>query len=150
MKKTINTEQYPTWLVSPDIAKKLKEIGFNTPCYCYIALAISGKGYQCIEIGDRIHNEVYNIIELRELKCINYNKQKGCISLPTWEQALAWFRAKDYYGNLEATGKGTSAYIFHPELENGEFWDFAYKESYEEAREALLLKLIDLYKTANQ
>ena len=146
----MNNENYPTWLVSIDIAKELKEIGFDTPCHCYIALAISGKGYQCIEIGDRIHNEVYNIIELRELKCINYNKQKGCISLPTWEQALAWFRAKDYYGNLEATGKGTSAYIFHPELENGEFWDFAYKESYEEAREALLLKLIDLYKAAKQ
>lgn len=146
----MDKQNYPTWLVSPDIAKELKEIGFNTPCYCYIALAISGKGYQCIEIGDRIHNEVYNIIELRELKCINYNKQKGCISLPTWEQAIAWFRAKDYYGNLEATCKGTSAYIFHPELENGEFWDFAYKESYEEAREALLLKLIDLYKAANQ
>ena len=146
----MNNENYPTWLVSPDIAKELKEIGFDTPCHCYIALAISGKGYQCIEIGDRIHNEVYNSIELRDIKRINYNKQKGCISLPTWEQALAWFRAKDYYGNLEATSKGTSAYIFHPELENGEFWDFTYKESYEEAREALLLKLIDLYKAAKQ
>lgn len=142
----MNTQNYPTWLVSPDIAKELKEIGFNTPCYCYIALAISGKGYQCIEIGDRIHNEVYNIIELRELKCINYNKQKGCISLPSWEQALAWFRAKDYYGNLEATSKGTSAYIYVPFLDQGTSWDIAYKESYEEVREILLLKLIDIYK----
>ena len=140
----MNTQNYPTWLVSPDIAKELKEIGFNTPCYCYIALAISGKGYQCIEIGDRIHNEVYNIIELRELKCINYNKQKGCISLPSWEQA--WFRAKDYYGNLEATSKGTSAYIYVPFLDQGTSWDIAYKESYEEVREILLLKLIDIYK----
>ena len=142
----MNKENYPTWLVSPDIAKELKEIGFNTPCYCYIALAISGKGYQCIEIGDRIHNEVYNIIELRELKCINYNKQKGCISLPSWEQALAWFREKGYYGNLEATRKGTSAYIYVPFLDQGTSWDIAYKESYEEVREILLLKLIDIYK----
>lgn len=142
----MDKKQYPTWLVSPDIAKELKEIGFNTPCYCYIALAISGKGYQCIEIGDRIHNEVYNIIELRELKCINYNKQKGCISLPSWEQALAWFREKGYYGNLEATSKGTSAYIYVPFLDQGTSWDIAYKESYEEVRETLLLKLIDIYK----
>ncbi|WP_314204485.1 hypothetical protein [Capnocytophaga bilenii] len=142
----MNKENYPTWLVSPDIAKELKEIGFDTPCYCYIALAISGKGYQCIEIGDRIHNEVYNIIELRELKCINYNKQKGCISLPSWEQALAWFREKGYYGNLEATSKGTSAYIYVPFLDQGTSWDIAYKESYEEVREILLLKLIDIYK----
>nr|DAX76013.1 MAG TPA: hypothetical protein [Caudoviricetes sp.] len=149
MKKTINTEQYPSWLVSPDIAKELKEIGFDTPCYCYIALAISGKGYQCIEIGDRIHNEDYNSIELRDIKRINYNKQKGCISLPSWEEALAWFRAKGYYGNLEATSKGTSAYIFTPKLDFGD-WEFTYEKHYEKAREALLLKLIDLYKTANQ
>lgn len=146
----MNTQKYPTWLVSPDIAKELKEIGFDTPCHCYIALAISGKGYQCIEIGDRIHNEVYNSIELRDIKRINYNKQKGCISLPSWTEALAWFRAKGYYGNLEASSKGTSAYIYAPFLDQGTSWDIAYKESHEEAREALLLKLIDLYKAANQ
>ena len=146
----MKTEQYPTWLVSPDIAKELKEIGFDTPCHCYIALAISGKGYQCIEIGDRIHNEVYNSIELRDIKRINYNKQKGCISLPSWTEALAWFRAKGYYGNFEASSKGTSAYIYAPFLDQGTSWEIAYKESYEEAREALLLKLIDLYKAANQ
>ena len=142
----MNTQNYPTWLVPIDIAKELKEIGFDTPCHCYIALAISGKGYQCIEIGDRIHNEVYNSIELRDIKRINYNKQKGCISLPSWEQALAWFREKGYYGNLEATSKGTSAYIFTPFLDQGTSWDIAYKESYEEARETLLLNLIDIYK----
>ena len=146
----MNTQNYPTWLVPIDIAKELKEIGFDTPCHCYIALAISGKGYQCIEIGDRIHNEVYNSIELRDIKRINYNKQKGCISLPSWTEALAWFRAKGYYGNLEASSKGTSAYIYAPFLDQGTSWDIAYKESYEEARETLLFKLIDLYKTANQ
>ena len=142
----MDKKQYPTWLVSPDIAKELKEIGFDTPCHCYIALAISGKGYQCIEIGDRIHNEVYNSIELRDIKRINYNKQKGCISLPSWTEALAWFREKGYYGNLEATSKGTSAYIYAPFLDQGTSWDIAYKESYEEVRETLLLKLIDIYK----
>ena len=146
----MNTQKYPTWLVSPDIAKELKEIGFDTPCHCYIALAISGKGYQCIEIGDRIHNEVYNSIELRDIKRINYNKQKGCISLPSWTEALAWFRAKGYYGNLEASSKGTSAYIYAPFLDQGTSWDIVYKESYEEARETLLFKLIDIYKTAKQ
>lgn len=146
----MKTEQYPTWLVSPDIAKELKEIGFDTPCYCYIALAFSGKGYQCIEIGDRIHNEVYNSIELRDIKRINYNKQKGCISLPSWTEALAWFRARGYYGNLEATKDGTTAYIFTPEEDYGSCWKFEYSNHYEKARETLLLKLIDLYKTANQ
>jgi len=151
----MKTEQYPTWLVSPDIAKELKEIGFDTPCHCYIALAISGKGYQCIEIGDRIHNEVYNSIELRDIKRINYNKQKGCISLPSWEQVFAWFREKGYesYIRLES----------HSHFDEGNYYYFEITEpnlcqldcqgdfdDYNEAREALLLKLIDLYKTANQ
>ena len=81
---------------------------------------------------------------------INYNTKGFYVSIPTWEQAHAWFREKGYYGNIEATSKGTSAYIFFPELDNGEFWEFAYEETYEKARELLLLKLIDLYKTANQ
>ena len=134
----MNAKNYPTWLVSPDIAKKLKEIGFNEPCpfsmdnyWSFVDCSKDGNGFF-------------------DLEGKNYNIYKDVYSIPTWEQALAWFRAKDYYGNLEATSKGTSAYIFHPELENGEFWDFAYKESYEEAREALLLKLIALYKAAKQ
>lgn len=134
----MNAKNYPTWLVSPDIAKKLKEIGFNEPCpfsmdnyWSFVDCSKDGNGFF-------------------DLEGKNYNIYKDVYSIPAWEQALAWFRAKDYYGNLEATSKGTSAYIFHPELENGEFWDFAYKESYEEAREALLLKLIAIYKAANQ
>ena len=134
----MNAENYPTWLVSPDIAKKLKEIGFNEPCpfsmdnyWSFVDCSKDGNGFF-------------------DLEGKNYNIYKDVYSIPTWEQALAWFRAKDYYGNLEATSKGTSAYIFYPELDNGEFWEFDYKESYEEARETLLLKLIDLYKTANQ
>ena len=133
-----NTKNYPTWLVPIDIAKELKEIGFNEPC------PFSMDNYWSFVDCSKDGNGLF------DLEGKNYNIYKDVYSIPTWEQALAWFRAKDYYGNLEATSKGTSAYIFHPELENGEFWDFAYKESYEEAREALLLKLIDLYKAAKQ
>ena len=31
----MKTEQYPTWLVPPDIAKELKEIGFDNACVYY-------------------------------------------------------------------------------------------------------------------
>lgn len=134
----MKTEQYPTWLVPLDIAKELKEIGFNEPCpfsidnyWSFVDCSKDGNGFF-------------------DLEGKNYNIYKDVYSIPTWEQALAWFRTKGYYGNLEATSKGTSAYIFYPELDNGEFWEFAYKEIYEEARETLLLKLIDLYKVANQ
>ena len=134
----MNTQKYPTWLVPIDIAKKLKEIGFNEPCpfsmdnyWSFVDCSKDGNGFF-------------------DLEGKNYNIYKDVYSIPTWEQALAWFRAKGYYGNLEATSKGTSAYIFYSELDNGEFWEFAYEETYEKARELLLLKLIDIYKTANQ
>lgn len=150
----MNKEIYPTWLVSPDIAKELKEIGFDEPCVFYDIL-----GDITFDVEFKEENLPYEYeggffsvsIPYKEyFRPFKNSMDYILVSLPTWEQALAWFRAKGYYGNLEATSKGTSAYIFHPELENGEFWDFAYKESYEEAREALLLKLIDLYKAANQ
>ena len=99
---------------------------------------------------------------VKELKAIGFDK-RSVISysvgtgiteirkeLYSWEQVFEWFRERGYYGNLEATSKGTSAYIFYSELDNGEFWEFAYEETYEKARELLLLKLIDIYKTANQ
>lgn len=66
-KKNMNKENYPTWLVPIEIAKELKKIGFNEPCLYYNSEAISGMGYQCIEIEERIHNEDPNVIELREL-----------------------------------------------------------------------------------
>lgn len=150
-------EQYPTWLVSIDIAQKLKKIGFNEPClvvyYDYfdderVFISFNGEDwYASVDLTDcsqRTNSEMGK----DNLK-VGKNYSYAC-SLPTWEQALAWFRARGYYGNLEATSKGTSAYIFTPKLDFGECWEFAYEKHYEKARETLLLKLIDLYKVANQ
>ena len=150
----MNKEIYPTWLVSPDIAKELKEIGFDEPCVFYDIL-----GDITFDVEFKEENLPYEYeggffsvsIPYKEyFRPFKNSMDYILVSLPTWEQALAWFRAKGYYGNLEATSKGTSAYIYVPFLDQGTSWDIAYKESYEEAREALLLKLIDLYKTANQ
>jgi hypothetical protein len=130
-------EQYPTWLVPLDIAKKLKEIGFNE--HCPFSMENYWSFVDCSKDGNGFF----------DLEGKNHNIYKDVYSIPTWEQALAWFRAKGYYGNLEATSKGTSAYIFTPKLDFGD-WEFTYEKHYEKAREALLLKLIDLYKAANQ
>ena len=96
----MNKENYPTWLVPIEIARKLKEIGFNEPCLYYNSEAISGMGYQCIEIEERIHNEDPNVIELRELKYFNYNKTKGCTSIPAWEQVFKWFREHNLHSEI--------------------------------------------------
>nr|DAM39286.1 MAG TPA: hypothetical protein [Caudoviricetes sp.] len=150
------TNNYPNWLVPLYIAKELKEIGFDEPCLVVyhevfdeemIFISFDDSYYYYADLSNcsqRTNSEMgKDILE------VGKHYSYAC-SLPTWEQALAWFREKGYYGNIEATSKGTSAYIFFPELDNGEFWEFAYEETYEKARELLLLKLIDLYKTANQ
>ena len=142
----MKTEQYPTWLVPLDIAKELKEIGFNEPCHFYYQNDYS----EYLKAGDPNKYHIISDSLAANRKNANHNNSDIAISAPSWEEALAWFRAKGYYGNLEATSKGTSAYIYAPFLDQGTSWDIGYKESYEEAREALLLKLIDLYKTANQ
>jgi hypothetical protein len=146
----MNTQNHPTWLVSLEIAKELKAIGFDKP----ILFHYYEHDFDIIIETNSYYNEGeaqgYLHFYISAFKEENFNRDKKCISLPTWEQVFAWFRAKGYYGNLEATSKGTSAYIFTPEVDYGECWEFAYKESYEEARETLLFKLIDLYKVANQ
>ena len=142
----MNTQKYPTWLVPLDIAKELKEIGFNDPCHFYYQNDYS----EYLKAGDPNKYHIISDSLAANRKNANHNNSDIAISAPSWEEALAWFRAKGYYGNLEATSKGTSAYIFYSELDNGEFWEFAYEETYEKARELLLLKLIDIYKTANQ
>ncbi|WP_454956902.1 hypothetical protein [Capnocytophaga gingivalis] len=138
----MNKENYPTWLVPLDIAKELKEIGFDKECIftnSYLTENI------CFEI--ECNDDYY--LSFSDLS-LQKNTENNLATIPTWEQVFEWFRERGYYGNLKATNKGTSAYIFYPKLDNGEFWEFDYKESYEEARKTLLLKLIDLYKTANQ
>ena len=142
----MKNNNYPSWLVSLEIAKELKEIGFNDPCHFYYQNDYS----EYLKTGDPNKYHIISDSLAANRKNANHNNSDIAISAPSWEEALAWFRAKGYYGNLEATSKGTSAYIFYSELDNGEFWEFAYEETYEKARELLLLKLIDIYKTANQ
>ena len=142
----MKTEQYPTWLVPLDIAKELKEIGFNEPCHFYYQNDYS----EYLKAGDPDKYHIISDSLAANRKNANHNNSDIAISAPSWEEALAWFRTKGYYGNLEATSKGTSAYIFTPKLDFGECWEFAYEKHYEKARETLLFKLIDLYKVATQ
>ena len=142
----MNTQKYPSCLVPLDIAKELKEIGFNEPCHFYYQNDYS----EYLKAGDPDKYHIISDSLAANRKNANHNNSDIAISAPSWEEALAWFRTRGYYGNLEATSKGTSAYIFTPKLDFGECWEFAYEKHYEKARETLLIKLIDLYKTANQ
>ena len=141
----MNTQKYPEWLVPIDIAKELKEIGFKEPTmFCFI----SGESDIQLSIYDDVSLN-YNLY-INDIELINYNTKGFYVSIPTWEQALAWFRAKGYYGNLESTPAGTSIYIFTPFIDSGTSWDFARLQTYQAARQSLLIKLINLYKAEKQ
>ena len=146
-KKENLNKNYPTWLVPIEIAKKLKEIGFNEPCLYYNSEAISGMRYKCIEIEERIHNEDPNVIELRELKYFNYNKTKGCTSIPAWEEVFKWFRERNLLGIIAFDIEYDSPFYYQIENEKGNTkGHIPAFNTYEEAREALVLDLIDTYR----
>ena len=149
----MKNNNYPTWLVPIEIAKELKEIGFEEECHFFWNFYEDVNKMCCYadiseEDDDFLLPNTYN-----------YNNKNSTgyyvyLSLPTWEQVFEWFREKgfdSYIGleNLPYPNEGIYYYfeISKPNLYRinqldlkGEFDD------YEEAREALVKALIRTYK----
>jgi len=136
----MKNNNYPNWLVPLEIAKELKEIGFDTPCsFYYDELLLKISPY---------HDE--------EFSTTNWNDKlfRYCVSLPTWEQVFEWFREKgfdSYIGleNLPYPNEGIYYYfeISKPNLYRINQLDFKGEfDDYEEARETLVKTLIQTYK----
>jgi hypothetical protein len=146
--KKMITQNYPTWLVPIEIAQQLKEIGFKEKCLFYSSMAITGTTtYECIEIEERIHNESPNCIELMELKKHNYNKVKGCVSLPTWTEVFAWFRARGLYSYIRSYIAPENFYIYSIYDNNNFDKCCGRRDTYEEAQKECVKALIKTYKT---
>jgi hypothetical protein len=74
-------EQFVTY----EIAKLLKELGFNEPCMKYIYT-----GNTAVNI-DTYH-------ECLPRLAYYFNKEDMCISIPLWQQVIDWLREKyDYH-----------------------------------------------------
>lgn len=127
----MKNNNYPDWLVSLEIAKKLKEIGFKEKCLCYWH-----EYFHRIECStddeDRLCPEYYD-----------YNTDESTTSLPTWEQVFEWFRDRKYYGTLNTYKDGFS---FYCEINYNNQYIKVYSKTYEEAREELVKALIQTYK----
>ena len=96
-KKEVEKENYPSWLVPVNIAKELKEIGFNEYCPFIVYpndndVVISGT---VTVKEDWLDEDNYGevIIDLPVWKCGTFNKY-NFQTVPTWEQAFEWFRKK--------------------------------------------------------
>ena len=154
--KKMKNNNYPNWLVSLEIAKELKEIGFNEPC---------------LVENVETHSEDYNLINFEEDMCSDITVMLEDIifvenkkledelgiykhfvlrtAIPTWEQVLEWFREKGYHGVIAARGEdGENEYSYCIDYLNELSSDFEQDShlTYEEAREALVKALIRTYK----
>ena len=127
---------YEEFLVPVEIAKELKEIGFNEPCLFVL------NPHNTLILSSEIHDK--GIIDIRKIKPRSNGKLgEDFCSVPTYEQVFAWFREKGLYGNIEAGSKYNSIYIFSDsdlDMRNNIY------PTYEEAREELLKRLIKIYK----
>ena len=134
----METKKYPTWLVSIGIAKNLKKIGFDTPC-TFVCTSSD-------RIGFTLGNGEGNYHYFEEIDEENHNG-RGLLSLPTWEQVLEWFREKGLFGYVDKLTFVKDGGVCNRFCVKGvNFLVAGSFNSYEEAREALIDKLIEIYK----
>lgn len=112
-----------------ELALKLKELGFDDLCLA----RFNGGGFYMLPAYDPLRNS-----EIKE--------PWFCTS-PLWQQAFDWFRKKGYDSNIAKTVAlliscaGHKPY-YYSVCESGKEFD-----TYEEARQACLEKLIELVET---
>ena len=138
--------EYPDWLVPLELAKRLKEIGFDEECV-FTNFYLTGNISFEIECNDDYYLSFSDLT-------LQKNMKDGLVTIPTWEQAFSWFRKKGYIANID--------YVFHPDLNcligylYEIIYDFnwekysSYYISYEIAREECLKDLISIYNGTNK
>lgn len=128
---------YPNWLVPLEIAKELKEIWFDEPCNHYVRISND-------DIKLKInHSSIGLVILKRNSEYLN-DDIASFVTIPTWEQVFEWFREKEIVGTvryLPILGKKIYIYVINAPFVSCEE-EFL---SYEEAREALVNRLIKEY-----
>ena len=153
----MNIQNYPNWLVPIEIAKELKEIGFNEYCPFFVypnddEVFISGT--VTVE-EDWLDEDNYGevIIDLSVTECGKFNKL-NFQTIPTWEQVFEWFREKEFdssigLDNLPYPNEGIYYYFEISKINlyriNQLDWQGGF-DDYNEAREVLVKTLIQTYK----
>nr|DAJ47210.1 MAG TPA: hypothetical protein [Caudoviricetes sp.] len=136
----MKSNKYPSWLVTKDIAKKLKEIGYNEECY----FELNDENKVVIEIDIMEDSSIIDVTDL-----IPYKNDYYCTpSVPTWTEVLEWFRKRNLVGLVTHRYRSKNDNGFSFEVLDIETEIIVYK-TYEEAQEALVYKLIEIYKETN-
>ena len=144
----MKNNNYPTWLVPIEIAKELKEIGFEEECHFFWNFYEDVNKMCCYadiseEDDDFLLPNTYN-----------YNNKNSTgyyvyLSLPTWEQVFEWFREKGLFHSIcivEDLIEEVKEFETEIRDNNADIICIIHRDTYEEAREALVKALIQTYK----
>lgn len=133
-----NHENYPTWLVPLDIAIELKEIGYKEDCY----FEFSKDNGLTLETLER-ESSIIGIDDL----LFGTNECWQNISVPTWTEVFAWFRAR----GLHHTIRYLLAHKLYFYAINETYYlknkGSGIYDTYEEAQQECVKALIQTYKT---
>ncbi len=141
----MKNNNYPSWLVPLDIAIKLKEIGFNKKTMFYFFSADTTFKFS---ISEDIPLDY--ILPIGDVELDNYNRKGFYASIPTWEQVFEWFREKGMFHSIcivDDLLEGVKYFEAEIRDNNGDIICILSRETYEEAREALVKALIRTYKS---
>nr|DAN50415.1 MAG TPA: hypothetical protein [Caudoviricetes sp.] len=142
-------ENHPSWLVPFDIAKQLKEIGFNENTLFY---RLSGDTDLKLSVADDVSLDYTLTVE--DVEQFNYNRRGFYLSIPTWEQVFEWFRAKGFYSYIKKKSF-PERYIYYigcglTTYSKENLRDELLPKTYEQARKELIEKLIELCKDGDK
>ena len=150
--KTNNQHSYPSWLVPVEIAKQLKEIGFDKPCMFSYSEGIGVTA--CLRSG--AGDEPY----FSDFVVGGNSPGSPYVDLPAWGQVFEWFREKGLhsYVRMKDTSRNeidefykkeqSWEYMIYLNFDDIVFYSKEYYEfsTYEKAMESLVEDLIECYK----
>ena len=148
--KKMKNNNYPNWLVPLDIARELKEIGFNEPTLFHYYESDFDVSVETNDYYNEGEAQGYLSFYISALKEEDFNIYKKCISIPTYEQVFEWFISKGFIGTVVCfrdASLNKPIYIFEIKDKKGYLISLSKNitEKYEKAREELINKLIELY-----
>ena len=142
----MKNNNYPNWLVSLDIAIKLKEIGFDKPS----PFVLQYGEVQILTCYDFWHAGVIDIEVTIDKDLERVNSDETTV-VTTWEQVFEWFREKGFesYIRLESHAHFDEGNYYYFEITKSNLRQLDWQgdfDDYNEAREALVKALIRTYK----
>lgn len=147
----MKNNNYPTWLVPLDIAQELKAIGFDVPCHFHF---LYYHGWEML----KKRGDEYGFITSNSCRAYVVENHNGIgkLSVPTWTEVFAWFRSKGYHSTLHTYSVmvgNVEEFRFYYEINSCQEYIAApeeYYKTYEEVREKLVYKLIEIYKSGQK